>query len=110
VRGQASSIARQKADLVLLAGRYQPGDGRLEFAQGHRRVGKVWTDLLLIPRRDLVEALRAGRRVYAAKPKSLAHDFELLHSISLAERPGEPRLQSDGLPGKAGDDLGLPLV
>src|SRR3970282_1530188 len=50
MRGQRSSIAGKKIDVVLVAARYGPDGQRLSLARGHSRRGAVWGGLELFER------------------------------------------------------------
>jgi hypothetical protein len=107
MRGQRSSIADKKVDLVLVAVRYEPDGRRLLLARGHSRRGAVWGDLELFDRERLVQQLQAGRRLAAGRPKELVGDFEVLGQVRLADG-GEGALVVEGSAAEH-DDLGLPL-
>ena len=110
MRGQPVSSETRKADLVLVAARYAPADGRLQVAQAYQRRGPVWGDLILMDRPTLVEALVSRRKVFAGRPRDLSHDFEMFHAIGLEPHNGDPyvRAVGSGEP-SGGDSLGVPL-
>lgn len=109
MRGQAVSPATKKADVVLVAARYD-ADGRVQIAQAYQRRGPIWSDLVLLHRGALVEALQRGRKVYAGRTRELSHDFELLHRLTLDGREGDGVVRAAGATGAAGrDELGVPL-
>jgi len=110
MRGQPVSRETRKADLVLVAARYAPADSRLYVAQAYRRRGPIWSDLLLLDRPSLIQALEEKRHVYAGRLTGLAHEFEMLHPIRLEKRNGDVVLRADDMPAvPAGDALGVPL-
>ena len=110
MRGQPVSRATRKADLVLVAGRYSPSDGRLQVAQAYRRRGPVWSDLFLIDRATLLQDLQSKRRVYVGRPGVLAHDFEILHPVQLERRNGDSVVRSAGSTNSSmADSLDMPL-
>jgi hypothetical protein len=110
VRGKPISSATRKADIVLVAARYSPADGRVVLAQGFERRGPIWSDRVLFDRQTLVEAVRRGKRVYAARRTVDAHDFELLAPLQLEGINGDMLLRA-GETGAASrsDSLAVPL-
>jgi len=109
MRGQRSSIAGKKIDVVLVAARYGPDGRRLSLARGHSRRGAVWGDLELFDRQRLVQRLQAGQRLVTGRPKELVGDFEILGRVQLqASNGGEGALTVVGASADH-DDLGLPL-
>ena len=55
MRGQRTSIAGKRVDVVVVAARYSSHDHRLQWVQAYERRGKVWGDKVLIDRADLLE-------------------------------------------------------
>jgi hypothetical protein len=109
MRGQRSSIAGKKIDVVLVAVRYEPSGGRLQLARGHSRRGAVWGDLELFDRTRLVEQLQSGRRLATGRPRDLVGDFEILGQVSLSGGNGEPAALTVEGAATDRDDLRLPL-
>ncbi|MEX0788443.1 MAG: hypothetical protein WD906_01300 [Anaerolineales bacterium] len=110
MRGRPVSRETRKADLVLVAARYAPSDGRLKIAQAYQRRGPVWGDLILIDRPTLMQALESRRKVYAGRPRDLSHDFEMLHPIGLERHNGDAFVRGAGSENPSGgDSLGVPL-
>jgi len=54
-------MARSKIDGVIEAVRYAP-DGTVTVARAYERRGAVWSDEILLERKDLVEKLKQGKR------------------------------------------------
>jgi hypothetical protein len=54
-------MARSKIDGVIEAVRYNP-DGSIRVVRGYERRGVVWTDEVMLARKDLVYRLKQGRR------------------------------------------------
>ena len=107
VRGKRTTIAKTKADLVLVAASYEPGTGRLRFARGYERRGQVWTDIKHFDRASLVEGLNHGQYIVTGRSSSLVGDFEIFSSVHLGP---EERLLAEASSEKLGDDLGLPTL
>ena len=61
-------MARSKFDGVIEAVRYTP-DGRIALARLYERRGAVWTDHLLLDRKQLAECLKRGRRFVIGQRK-----------------------------------------
>jgi hypothetical protein len=108
VRGQKVSRNARKLDVVLVAVRYDASDGKLSLAQGYERRGFVWGDLVLFDRADVIDRIRAGKRVVAGRRAEMPGDFEVLNPIQLQRLNGTTALVAEGS-ATGGDDLGLPL-
>jgi hypothetical protein len=103
-----SDIGR-KADMVIVAARYDTADGRLLRAQAYERRGVVWTDLILVDRADLLARLRLRRRVYAgAVDPDLPGDFSVRGRLRLQEGNGRAVLTLGTSPAGR-DELGVPI-
>jgi uncharacterized protein YjhX (UPF0386 family) len=61
-------MARPKFDGVIEAVRYAP-NGRIILARLYERRGAVWTDHLLLDRKQLTERLKRGRRFVTGQRK-----------------------------------------
>jgi hypothetical protein len=108
VRGRPVDIARRKADMIVIAARYPPGAHQVELVQAHRRMGEVWGDRQLITRQQVIEALRAGQRVYTGRLLEALADYELHAPLRLEQRDGASYLVVQGQSGE-GDLLGVPV-
>ena len=94
----------KKVDLIVTAARYASKGDRLMQARGYRRMGEVWSDLLLFDRKLLVEMLQEGKRIAAGRRNETPGDFVVLKRIVKANG----RLATQGSTGK-GDNLGVPI-
>jgi hypothetical protein len=99
---------KAKADLIIVAARYEAEGHRLLEAKAYQAADQVWTDVLLITRADLVDRLQRGRRVAIGRVVDLAADFEIEGRLRLSDSGGEVAILADGGSGP-GDDLGVPL-
>ncbi|HET7012018.1 MAG TPA: hypothetical protein VFI11_14675 [Anaerolineales bacterium] len=104
--GRRLSSAAKKLDVVVVAARYAP-DGNLALAQVYERRGQVWTDLVLFDREDLVQRLRAGKRVAAGVPAQVPGDFEVRESVRLSGVNGRAVVRAEGATSTT-DDLRVP--
>jgi hypothetical protein len=103
VRGIA--VAKHpKIDLIITSARYSAEGRRLKTARGFRRLGPIWSDVLLFDRKDLTELLQSGTRIAAGRKKDTPGDFIVLAKV--VENNG--RLATEGS-AQSGDDLGVPL-
>ncbi len=93
-----------KIDLIITSARYTAEGRRLKTARGFRRLGPIWSDLLLFDRKDLTDLLQSGKRIAAGRRKDTPGDFTVLAKI--IEENG--RLATEGS-ARSGDDLGVPL-
>ncbi len=105
---RVSDIGR-KADMVVVAARYDAADGRLLRAQAYQRRGAVWSDLVLVDRDDLLERLQLRRRVYAgAVDPGLPGDFSVRGRLRLQEGNGRAVVTLGTAP-NGRDELGVPI-
>jgi hypothetical protein len=93
-----------KIDVIVTSARYTAEGRRLMLARGYRRLGPIWTDLLLFDRKSLSDLLQSGMRIAAGRRKGTPGDFVVLARI--VEANG--RLATEGST-RGGDDLGVPL-
>jgi hypothetical protein len=107
VKGQRLSSAASDLDVVVVAARYAP-DQSLATAQAYERRGPVWTDLVLLDRRTLIERLRSGKKVGVGQPLAVPGDFAVRTRLVLGRENGHEVLRAAGT-GSNGDDLGVPL-
>jgi hypothetical protein len=108
MRGHRVSRDIKKLDVVITAVRFQANGKRLALARGYERHGAVWSDLKLYERKDLIELLKAKRRVSTGRRKQLPGDFEALATVRLAHLNGK-QVVIAGETKAARDDLGLPV-
>ncbi len=103
-----SSVSR-KADIVVVAARYDGGEGRLSQAQAYERRGAVWGDVVLLDREALLGKVRSRRKVFAGEARAeVPGDFVLRGAIRAQGAPGQTVLvQAASATGT--DDLGVPL-
>jgi hypothetical protein len=94
----------KKIDVIVTAARYATKGDRLTLARGYRRLGEVWSDLLLFERERMIEFLQAGKRIAAGRRNETPGDFMVLKRIVKANGS----LATQGSTGKK-DDLGVPI-
>ena len=62
-------MATKKIDGIIEAVRYCP-DGRIDMVRAYERRGAVWSDCILLDRKDLVERLARGIRFLTGERKT----------------------------------------
>lgn len=55
-------MATKKTDLIIEAAHYEP-NGKIAYVRAFERRGAIWSDVLLLPRSELVARLASGCRV-----------------------------------------------
>ena len=108
MRGIRVMKESRKIDVVLVAARYTSKGDRVKVAKGYVRRGVVWGDLILMPRKALVERLKSGERIVVGEHAEVTGSFRTVAKVRLAEGSGGDKLVANGREGK-GDELGLPL-
>jgi len=78
-------MARSKLDGIIEAVRYEP-DGSIQVVCAYERRGAVWSDHILLERKDLAERLKHGKRYAAGQRKEyLGNVFETGPAIRLEQ-------------------------
>jgi len=103
------SPVSRKADIVVVAARYDDGRGRLSQAKAYERRGAVWGDVVLLDREALLGKVRSRRKVFAGEVRAeVPGDFILRGAIRARGAAGQTVLvQAASAAGV--DDLGVPL-
>ena len=77
----------KKFDGVIEAVRYK--NGQIEVVRGFERRGAAFSDRILVPRRELIERLKDGRKFVVGQRKEfLAGTFEAGKPVHLVSRDG----------------------
>jgi hypothetical protein len=80
-------MASKKPDGVIEAVHYQ--DGRIAAVRAYERRGPTYSDRTIIPRKDLLEKLKKGRKfVTGRRLEFLASTFETGASVEAVGRDG----------------------
>ncbi|MCU0485251.1 MAG: hypothetical protein MUC85_03985 [Anaerolineales bacterium] len=76
-------MAKQKIDGVIEAVRYAP-DGSLAWVRAYERRGPTYSDVVILPREELIGRLKAGKRfVIGQRREFLSSEFILQKPVSL---------------------------
>ncbi|HJS20494.1 MAG TPA: hypothetical protein VJ785_17225 [Anaerolineales bacterium] len=85
----------KKVDGVIEAVRYK--DGQIEVVRAFERRGAAFSDRILMPRRELLERLKDGRKFVIGKRKEfLAGTFETGQSLQVVRRDGREFISTRG--------------
>ena len=97
-------MARIKYDGIIEAVRYTTA-GKIDMVRFYERRGAIWSDRIILGRKDLVERLNKGKRFAAGTRKEfLGSSFE----TGLAVQHIEEHLVTDGQPAKRDLLAGVP--
>jgi len=107
MRGIRVTKESRKLDVVLVAAMYTSKQDRVRVAKGYIRRGVIWSDLTLLPRKNLVERLKSGERIVIGEQEQIPGSFHTIARVRLAEGSKGDALVTNGADGK-GDELGLP--
>jgi hypothetical protein len=78
-------MARLKFDGVIEAVHYLPG-GKIATVRAYERHGLVWSDHVLLERKELVERLERGKRFMTGERKEyLGNVFETSQKVRLSQ-------------------------
>ncbi len=76
-------MARNKIDGVIEGVRYNP-DGTISVVRAYERRGVVWTDDLLLQRKDLIDRLKQGKHfVIGVRKTNLGSVFETSTKVQM---------------------------
>jgi hypothetical protein len=82
-------MAKQKFDGIVEAVHYA-ADGRVEWVRAYERRGATFSDHVLIPRQELVDRLKQGKRYLIGQRKQyLASTFDSSQPVRLLPRNGQ---------------------
>jgi len=85
----------KKFDGVIEAVRYK--DGQIEVVRAFERRGATFSDRMLIPRHELIEKLKDGRKfVIGQRKEYLASTFEAGKPVQLVKRDGKEVISTRG--------------
>jgi hypothetical protein len=85
----------KKFDGVIEAVRYK--DGQIEVVRAFERRGAAFSDRILMPRRELLERLKDGRKFVVGKRKEfLAGTFETGQPLQVVSRDGRELISTRG--------------
>lgn len=85
----------KKVDGVIEAVRYR--DGRIEVVRAFERRGSAYSDRILIPRHELLEKLKGGRKfVLGQRKEFLAGTFETGKPVQVVSRAGQDFISTRG--------------
>ena len=98
-------MARMKLDGVIEAVRYTPG-GKIVFVRAYERHGVVWSDHVLLERKELSERLRQGKCFVAGERRIyLGSVFE----TGIAVHQVEGNIVTEGQTGTRDLLMGVPI-
>jgi hypothetical protein len=76
-----------KPDGVIVAVRYS--GGQIEFVRAFERRGPTYSDWVLLPRQELIQRLKAGRKFYTGRRREyLAGSFDVDRALRLQQQNG----------------------
>jgi hypothetical protein len=91
-------LSRIKVDGVIEVVHYDP-TGQVEWARAYERRGSAFSDLLIIPRSQLVERLKAGKKyVIGKRIPYLAGSFETGKIVRLVEHDAQQNFTTEDQP------------
>jgi hypothetical protein len=108
LRGYRLPKASRKLDVVLVAVRYDSRGQKLAHTQAYVRRGKVWGDLTLLNRADLIGRLEEKQQVVTGKPAEIPGEFTVFDRVRLERSNGSEAVHV-GETRSNKDELGLPL-
>ena len=103
-------MAKQKIDGVIEAVRYAP-DGSVAWVRAYERRGPTYSDVVILPREELVKRLQAGKQFTLGQRKEyLASEFILGLPLRLQTQGDVSLLVTNDSPANRDHLDGAPLV
>jgi len=103
-------MANNKYDGVIEAVHYST-DGRIEWVRAYLRRGPTWGDRVILKRQELIDAIKAGKRMMIGKRvEFMAGTFEVTTPVQLAGKPGSEVLLSSTAAADCDNLEGAPLL
>ena len=109
MRGKQVSKKLRKLDVVLDAVRYELGTSRLLSARGYKRIGYVWSDILLYDRKELIELVKSKKRLVCGHPAEIEGDFDVFGRVQFEGDEVNGSFTCDSSSENKRENLGLPL-
>lgn len=82
-------MANQKYDGVVEAVHYAP-NGRVDWVRAYLRRGIAWSDWVIIPRDQLIQEIKSGKRMVVGKRvQYMAGTFDVTIPIQVAGKNGQ---------------------
>ncbi len=81
-------MGRPKADFVIETVRYNP-KREIDWVRGYERRGEAFSDVIILPRAELIERLKKGKKVFTGKRlPQMGSAFQLLKAVQLKQVNG----------------------
>jgi hypothetical protein len=82
-------MANKKYDGVIEAVHYST-EGRVDWVRAYLRRGPAWSDRVIIQRQDLIDEIKAGKRMALGKRvEFMAGTFDIGAPVQLVGQPGK---------------------
>jgi len=82
-------MAKQRYDGIVEAVHYRP-DGQVDWVRVYERRGPTFSDYVLLPRQELVERLKVGKKfAVGRRVPQMASTFEISEPVKLVSQDGK---------------------
>ncbi|RCK74794.1 MAG: hypothetical protein ANABAC_1511 [Anaerolineae bacterium] len=103
-------MGRPKADFIIETVRYSP-NGEIEWVRGYERRGEVFSDVVIVPRHELVERLKKGKKIFAGRRLSkMGSAFELSKGVQLKAMNGNAVIVTENTSASSDRLDGVPVI
>jgi hypothetical protein len=103
-------MAKKDYDGVIEAVHYAP-DGQVAWVRGYLRRGPTWSDRVIMPRMDLIEELKSGRKmVLGQRVELMAGTFNVTHPVKVVGDSGKEVLVTTEKSSDRDQLEGLPVI
>lgn len=93
-------MANQKYDGVIEAVHYH-SDGQIDWVRAYLRRGPTWSDRLILKRQDLIDEIKAGRRIMLGqRVEYMGGTFDVTAPVHLTGAEGMEVLVTDSAQGE----------
>jgi hypothetical protein len=82
-------MAKQQFDGVIEAVHYRP-DGQVDWVRAYLRRGSAWSDRLILTRSDLIQEIKAGKRMMLGqRVQYMAGTFDVTTPVKVVGQDGQ---------------------
>lgn len=103
-------MGRPKADFIIEAVRYNP-KREIDWVRGYERRGEAFSDVIILPRGELVERLKKGKKVFAGKRiPQMGSAFQLSTAVQLKQGNGNVVVVTEDTSAESDRLEGVPII
>ncbi len=103
-------MRRPKADFVIETVRYTP-HGEIDWVRGYERRGEAFSDVVILPRSELIERLKKGKKIFAGQRLAqMGSAFQLSRAVHLKRVNGNAVVVTENTSSSSDHLEGVPII